>query len=125
MSIDNIIEYYDEARKSNISIIINSSSMVQAIGFCFKDNPFPLSDIFSTEMKTFIAMPPGFRGVPFPIQGVYQGFTPPPIDPAGHTRKGCSGCGQQKEVKETVKADGSRVIITTEVIKPQSTEQTQ
>ncbi len=108
----NVIEYYDDGRKANISIITDDTGMVQAISFCFKDNPFPLAKIFSPEMKTFIAMPDGFRGVPFPINGMPHGFTPPP--PPNPDRKGCSGCGQTQTVTEQLDAQG-KVIHRTRV----------
>ncbi|MBF0555043.1 MAG: hypothetical protein HQK96_10895 [Nitrospirae bacterium] len=86
-----VIEYYDPIRKSNISIIIKKEDgidMVQAISFCFKGNPFPLGQILNVETKTFISMPPGFRGVPI-LNSI-------PVDhPLRQTQKhGCGGCGK-------------------------------
>ncbi|MBF0568273.1 MAG: hypothetical protein HQK95_05335 [Nitrospirae bacterium] len=87
----NVIEYYDPIRKSNISIItkeVDGITMVQAISFCFKGNPFPLGQILNVETKTFISMPPGFRGVPI-MNSIPEDH--PLRQPKKH---GCGGCGK-------------------------------
>ncbi len=93
-----VIEYYDPIRKSNISIvtkIIDGVTMVQAISFCFKDNPFSLGQVLNVETKTFISMPPGFRGVP-EMNGISEDH------PMRQSKKhGCGGCGKGAGTEKT------------------------
>ncbi|KJU82035.1 hypothetical protein MBAV_005772, partial [Candidatus Magnetobacterium bavaricum] len=100
--------YYDKARKSNITILLDADRNVVSIGFCFKDNPFPLSRIFSPEMNTFISMPDGFRPVPWQAPPGFEFMAPPT------GQKGCSGCGgsQRQEMTQTTDENGHVVYKT-------------
>ncbi|MBF0517274.1 MAG: hypothetical protein HQK97_09190 [Nitrospirae bacterium] len=96
-----VIEYFDPIRQANISIVtkaVDGVAMVQAISFCFKDNPFPLGQILNVETKTFISMPPGFRGIPV-LNSI------PADDPIRQPKKdGCGGCGKGSQ-STTIEVD--------------------
>jgi hypothetical protein len=83
----NVIEFEDSLTGAHVSLIHGDDGMVTAVGYCYKDNPQPLSKFF-THPASMAARPMQFGANTFPVS-LPTSATPAPVKP-------CADCGKKE-----------------------------